>query len=209
MDLFIIIVESICVVAFSISGAIVAINKKMDIFGVAILGLITSIGGGVIRDLVLDVTPPLSMQNPRIAIIALITAIIFFFKPIRKKIQEEEKINNILMFITDSVGLGLFTVIGIQSVINHGYIDNHFFQIFVGVIAGVGGGVMRDVLAGDRPYIFIKHFYACASLIGAIICSYSWNLLGSTYAMLLSAIVIFIIRVLAAKYHWSLPVAKE
>lgn len=207
MDTFVIIIESICVVAFAISGALVAIDKKMDIFGVTILGLTTSIGGGIIRDLILDITPPMSLRNPRIAIIAIVTSLIFFIPIIRKKIQEEEKIYNILMFITDSLGLGLFTVIGVQTAINNGFADNYFLQVFVGVLSGVGGGVLRDVLAGNRPYIFIKHFYATAALIGAIICVVLWNIVGSLIAMLISAFVIFVLRVLAAHYHWELPKA--
>ena len=207
MDTFLIIIESICVVAFAISGALVAIDKKMDIFGVTILGLTTSIGGGIIRDLILDITPPMSLRHPRIAIIAIVTSLIFFIPLIRKKIQEEEKIYNVLMFITDSLGLGLFTVIGVQTAINNGFADNYFLQVFVGVLSGVGGGVLRDVLAGNRPYIFIKHFYATAALIGAIVCVVLWNILGSLPSMLISAAVIFILRVLAAHYHWELPKA--
>ena len=207
MDTFLIIIESICVVAFAISGALVAIDKKMDIFGVTILGLTTSIGGGIIRDLILDITPPMSLRHPRIAIIAIVTSLIFFIPLIRKKIQEEEKIYNVLMFITDSLGLGLFTVIGVQTAINNGFADNYFLQVFVGVLSGVGGGVLRDVLAGNRPYIFIKHFYATAALIGAIVCVVLWNILGSLPSMLISAAIIFILRVLAAHYHWELPKA--
>ena len=78
MDTALIILESICVMFFSMSGAIVAIEKKMDLFGVAIMGLTTSIGGGIIRDLILDITPPMSLRNPRIAIIAIVTSLIFF-----------------------------------------------------------------------------------------------------------------------------------
>lgn len=207
MDTFLIIIESICVIAFAISGALVAIDKKMDIFGVTILGLTTSIGGGIIRDLILDITPPMSLRHPRIAIIAIVTSLIFFIPFIRKKIQEEEKIYNVLMFITDSLGLGLFTVIGVQTAINNGFADNYFLQVFVGVLSGVGGGVLRDVLAGNRPYIFIKHFYATAALIGAIVCVVLWNILGSLPSMLISAVIIFILRVLAAHYHWELPKA--
>jgi len=111
------------------------------------------------------------------------------------------------MFITDSLGLGLFTVIGVQTAINNGFNDNYFLQVFVGVISGVGGGVLRDVLAGNRPYIFIKHFYANAALIGAIICVILWNVVGSLLSMLISALIIFVLRVLAAQFHWELPKA--
>ena len=207
MDTFLIIIESICVVAFAISGALVAIDKKMDLFGVTIMGLTTSIGGGVIRDLILDITPPMSFQNPRVAIIAIVTSICFFLIRKRIKLPENDKIYDNLMFTTDSLGLGLFTVIGVQTAINAGYHDNYFLLVFVGVLSGVGGGVLRDVLAGNRPYIFTKHFYANAALIGAIVCVALWNLVGSFAAMLISAGVIFILRLLAAHYHWELPKA--
>lgn len=207
MNTFLIVIESICVVAFAISGALVAIDKKMDLFGVTILGLTTSIGGGVIRDLILDITPPMSFQNPRVAIIAIVTSVIFFLVRKKIKVQENEKVYNILMFITDSLGLGLFTVIGVQTAINVGFGNNYFLLVFVGVLSGVGGGILRDVLAGNRPYIFTKHFYANAALIGAIICVILWKLVGSFAAMLISASIIFVLRLLAAHFHWELPKA--
>ena len=207
MDTFIIVIESICVVAFAMSGALVGIDKKMDLFGVTILGLITSIGGGVIRDLMLDITPPMSFQNPRVAIIAIVTSILFFLIRKKIKVSENERIYDNLMFTTDSLGLGLFTVIGVQTAINAGFGNNYFLVVFVGVLSGVGGGILRDVLAGNRPYIFTKHFYANAALIGAIICVALWNLVGSFASMLISAGVIFILRLLAAHFHWELPKA--
>ena len=207
MDTFIIVIESICVVAFAMSGALVGIDKKMDLFGVTILGLITSIGGGVIRDLMLDITPPMSFQNPRVAIIAIVTSILFFLIRKKIKVSENERIYDNLMFTTDSLGLGLFTVIGVQTAINAGFGNNYFLVVFVGVLSGIGGGILRDVLAGNRPYIFTKHFYANAALIGAIICVALWDLVGSFASMLISAGVIFILRLLAAHFHWELPKA--
>lgn len=207
MDTFIIVIESICVVAFAMSGALVGIDKKMDLFGVTILGLITSIGGGVIRDLMLDITPPMSFQNPRVAIIAIVTSILFFLIRKKIKVSENERIYDNLMFTTDSLGLGLFTVIGVQTAINAGFGNDYFLVVFVGVLSGIGGGILRDVLAGNRPYIFTKHFYANAALIGAIICVALWDLVGSFASMLISAGVIFILRLLAAHFHWELPKA--
>jgi len=78
----------------------------------------------------------------------------------------------------------------------------------VGVVTGVGGGVMRDMMAGDRPYIFVKHFYATASLIGAAVCIIVWNIFGQAMAMLVGTIVVVVLRFMAAKFRWSLPKAK-
>ena len=77
------------------------------------------------------------------------------------------------------------------------------------MITGVGGGVIRDLFAGDRPYIFVKHIYDCAALVGAIICWLLWNIAGSEISMVVGFAVVVIIRLLAVKFHWNLPKAKE
>ena len=83
--------------------------------------------------------------------------------------------------------------------------DSLLLVLFVSVLTGVGGGVLRDLLSGERPYIFMKHFYACASLIGALVTYFLWNVLGGGYAMAVGFVLILAMRLLAAKYHWSLP----
>lgn len=205
MEVAYIILEIISTIAFAISGALVAINKKMDIFGVAILGLTTAVGGGIIRDIILGINPPFSLEHPRNAIIAIVTSIIIFTPFIRRRITSKKKINNIIMLIADSLGLGLFTVIGINSVFNAGFNDNIFLAIFLGVITGVGGGVMRDMMAGDKPYIFVKDFYASASIIGALFCTFTYNLIGNLLSMIIGALIIIILRICAAHFKWNLP----
>lgn len=200
--------EILGIIAFSLSGALVAIEKKMDIFGVAIIGLITATGGGVIRDLILGVNPPKAFQNPLDALVAIVTALIVFLPVVRKIFIKEKKVYEFVTRMLDSLGLGLFTVIGVRVAIESGFEKNLFLQIFVGVLTGVGGGVLRDVLSGDRPYIFVKHFYACASLLGAIACSLLWENLGEISASLIGIGIIFTLRLLAAHYRWSLPKAE-
>ncbi len=200
--------EILGIIAFSLSGALVAIEKKMDIFGVAIIGLITATGGGVIRDLILGVNPPKAFQNPLDALVAIVTALIVFLPVVRKIFIKEKKVYEFVTRMLDSLGLGLFTVIGVRVAIESGFEKNLFLQIFVGVLTGVGGGVLRDVLSGDRPYIFVKHFYACASLLGAILCSFLWGNLGEISASLIGIGIIFTLRLLAAHYRWSLPKAE-
>ena len=87
--------------------------------------------------------------------------------------------------------------------------EGGLLAVFVGVITGVGGGVLRDVLSGNTPYIFVKHFYACASLVGAIFCAVCWTILGSVPSMLIGASTIIVLRNLAAHYRWSLPRIEE
>ena len=108
----------------------------------------------------------------------------------------------------DSVGLGIFTAVGIEVACLAGH-KSIFLLIFVGMITGIGGGVLRDVLSGNTPYIFVKHFYASASLIGAVVFIILWNISGQSAAVFGCAFVVTALRLLAAKFRWSLPKAKE
>ena len=199
------ILELIGTVAFAISGAIVGIQKKMDIFGVAILAMTTAVGGGIIRDIILNITPPAAFQEPVFTIIGIVVGIVVFFSAKKHFQVRNQLFYEVLLRNMDSLGLGLFTVIGIETAYTYVAETNVYLAVFVGVITGVGGGVMRDVLAGNTPYIFTKHFYACASLIGAVVCSLCWSCLGSISSMLLGAIIIIVLRNMAAHYRWSLP----
>ena len=207
MQLFFLL-EIVGTIAFAISGAIVGIQKKMDIFGVAILGLTTAVGGGILRDLILNITPPAAFVDPVFAVTAILVSILFFIPSVRATLEYRKKLYDLLILVMDSVGLGLFTVVGVRAAMNAGFDSNLFLATFVGVLTGVGGGILRDIFVGDMPYIFIKHFYACASIIGAWTCALTWRSLHEIPAMILGAALIVILRLLAAHYRWSLPKAK-
>ena len=113
------------------------------------------------------------------------------------------------MLVMDSVGLGIFTVVGIKVAHTVSAEPGVFLLVFVGVVTGVGGGVLRDIMAGERPYIFVKHFYACASLIGALICVLIWNSLGEANAMILGTAAVIVLRLMAAHFRWSLPKPRD
>ena len=209
LDKYIFIIEIIGTIAFASSGAMVGIKKQMDLLGVCVLGMTTAVGGGMTRDLILGVTPPVMFQNPTYALIAIAFSVLvfcglYFFqnKLTNKKVQG---VYDKLMMIFDSLGLGLFTVVGVTTAINIGYETTGFLQIFVGVLTGVGGGVLRDIMAGNTPYIFVKHVYASASILGAIVCVLVERWFGELPAMLIGAAVVFVIRILAAHYKWNLP----
>ena len=209
LEKYIFIIEIIGTIAFASSGAMVGIKKQMDLLGVCVLGMTTAVGGGMIRDLILGVTPPIMFQNPTYALIAIAFSIfvfcgLYFFqnKLTNHKVLE---VYDKLMMIFDSLGLGIFTVVGVNAAVNIGYETTGFLQIFVGVLTGVGGGVLRDVMAGNMPYIFVKHVYASASIIGAIVCVLVRLRFGELAAVILGATVVFVIRILAAYYKWNLP----
>lgn len=207
LQTLLLIFELLGTVAFAISGALIAISKKMDIFGVVILGLITAVGGGVIRDLVLGNTPPETFKNPIYGVVAISVSIIVFVPFFRKTLLKNQRVFDLILLIMDSLGLAVFTVVGIETAAT--YLDgfNVYLLLFVGVITGVGGGVMRDTLAGNTPYIFVKHFYATASLIGSAVTIGLWNFAGTVYSMIAGASVIFALRMCAAHFHWKLPKA--
>ena len=200
--------ELIGTVAFSVSGAMTGLRKNMDLFGVAILGLTTAVGGGMVRDLILGNTPPVMFRDPIYAIVALCTAVIVFLPAIQRLLDRIHGLYDVLMLWMDSLGLGIFTVVGIQTAYTTLEQPGVFLLLFVGVITGVGGGLLRDLFAGDTPYIFVKHFYACASLVGAVVCVLLWGLLGQAAAIVLGAATVVLLRILAAKYRWSLPRVK-
>lgn len=206
-DLIILIMELIGTVAFASSGALTAFKQNMDIFGVNVLAVVTSVGGGVIRDLIIGNIPPVMFRQPIYTIVAMITCnLLFLIFYYNKKLLENNFIVTYekLMLILDAIGLGIFTAVGVSAGMNSAYSDSTFLLLFLGVITGVGGGVIRDVLAIQKPYILVKHVYACASIVGAIVCISLWQL-GDILAMMLGAGSVILIRILAMKFRWNLP----
>ena len=201
--------EILGTVAFAVSGAIVGVQKKMDIFGVAILGLTTAVGGGVLRDLILNITPPAAFQRPVFAVVAILTSMLIFIRSVRTILEHQSRTYENMILIMDTIGLSLFTVVGVEAAQEAVSEKNLFLVTFVGVLTGVGGGVLRDVFAGVTPSIFTKHFYACASIAGAWTCALLWTDDLKLQAMFTGAVITATLRILAAHYRWSLPRAKR
>ena len=206
MEIAFVFLEILSTIAFSISGALVAINKKMDIFGVTILGLVTATFGGATRDIILGVTPPTMFINIRDPIISVVTSLVVFIKPIRNILTYEDSNHSVSLLVADSIGLGLFTVIGVKNTISLGY-TNAFLAISMGVVTAAFGGVLRDLLAAEKPYILVKHFYATASIIGAVMCFMLYSKVGMLFAMIIGAIIVVALRICAAVFKWNLPKA--
>ena len=179
----------------------------MDLFGVCVLGVTTSVGGGAIRDVTLGIIPPGMFRRPIYTIVAVMVSLgLFALLYIRRNLLDGRigQLYDLLMNISDAIGLGIFTVVGINTAWNAGYYQL-FLLVFVGVITGVGGGLLRDVMAQEKPYILTKHIYACASIIGALVCVYTKSTLGNLTAMMVGASAVVIVRFLAMHYRWNLP----
>lgn len=209
MESFLLILELIGTLAFSAAGAMTGLRKNMDIFGVCILGLTTAVGGGVIRDLILGRTPPATFQDPIYATVAIATALVLFLPQVRHFLMRDQLHFDLVLFWMDAAGLGIFTVMGIRAAFAQMTQPGLFLLVFVGVVTGAGGGMLRDMMAGDTPYVFVKHVYACASLVGAVVCALLWHPAGDVPAMLAGTGTVMLIRFLSAHFRWNLPRAHD
>lgn len=205
MNLYINILEIIGTIAFSISGTVEGIRHRLDAFGVLICGIVTATGGGIIRDLMIGQIPPKALLDSRFVVIAIITSIIVFLIAWKYKQRFLNYLSsNKIVNFSDNVGLATFTIIAIQRCLPL-FSDNISVLLFVGVITGTGGGVLRDLFTNTIPVIFRKRVYAVASLIGAIIFISTYSLIGETTASLISMMIIVIIRLCSSKYNWDIP----
>ncbi|MBP8023704.1 MAG: trimeric intracellular cation channel family protein [Paludibacter sp.] len=187
--------------AFAISGIRLASAKNFDWFGAYVVGFVTAIGGGTTRDLLLDVTPFWMLQPSYIVItgIALLAVILMG--------KRMTYFNN-AFFIFDAIGLGLFVVVGLEKSLDAGF--PIWVTILMGMITGSVGGIIRDILINEVPLIFRKDIYALACIFGGVIFYFCILLhLPNEMTQIISAASVILIRVLAVKYHWSIPVLKN
>lgn len=198
---FINIVDYAGTFAFAISGIRLASAKKFDWFGAYVVGLVTAIGGGTTRDLLLNVTP-FWMQQPSYLIITAIALLAVIFMGNRMKV-----FNN-TFFIFDTIGLGLFVVVGIERSIDAGF--PFWVTIVMGMITGSVGGIIRDILINEEPLIFRKDIYALACVFGGVV-FYLCTLFNfqTEITQTVSAASVIAMRFLAVKYHWGLPALKN
>ncbi|MBR6395549.1 MAG: TRIC cation channel family protein [Lachnospiraceae bacterium] len=199
-------------VAFAVSGAAVAAESCMDLFGMIALAIITATGGGIFRDIIIGALPPRAFTDPRDVLIAAATAFIMFAVLSRKKKVSSfvEKTYVIALFITDTLGLAAFTVEGVLTGVNAGFADNIFLLSFLGFSTAVIGGTVRDICAGRIPAIFRKHVYAVAAIVGAVTTSVMLSLGGSRgiYEVICCVVgfaIVTILRILAFCFKWNLP----
>ena len=198
------------IIAFAISGAMVAVSKRDDAFGVVVLAVITATGGGMIRDVLLGIAPPKAFTDRSYVFLAIITALIVFiiahlFKDsYRRREQLLDSINNIV----DALGLGVFAVTGTLAAMDYGFADNGFLCVFIGMITGIGGGILRDIMVKEIPFVLTKRIYAIAALAGSMIfyILYMHNF-GYTFSAVAGVALTFSLRMLATHFRWNLPSA--
>lgn len=186
--------------AFAISGIRLASAKQFDWFGAYVVGLVTAVGGGTVRDILLNATPFWMEQPSYLIISALALLYVIAFK------KYLIRLNNTL-FTFDAIGLGLFVVVGISKTLSFGF--PMWVAIVMGTITGSFGGMTRDILINEEPLIFRKDIYALACVFGGVV-YYICILLNvnEPLTQFLAAVSVFVTRVLAVKYHISVPVLK-
>lgn len=207
-EMIVSVLEWIGTVAFAVSGSLVAISCSLDLFGVLTVGCVTAVGGGIMRDLLIGKIPPQIFFRPSVVLVAVLTSLVVFviayikrdkFASLRERL---EKLN----VLFDALGLATFSVAGVEIACASAYADNALLAITLGMLTGVGGGVLRDVLVNEKPYVLTRHIYAVASIVGSgvyYVMSYylNYRVVGTVVAVLLT----LAIRILAATFRWKLP----
>jgi uncharacterized membrane protein YeiH len=192
------ILDLIGTAAFAASGAWVGVRKHMDLFGVLVLGMVTAVGGGTLRDLLLGDIPPFSLKDETYMLVALGVSLAVFVNRARFIVFEKA----LLYF--DAVGLGTFVVIGTTKALDFqlGWLG----AVLMGVMTGTAGGVIRDVLANQVPLILRREIYASACIAGGILLVVlELNGMGRPAAALCAAGTVIMVRLLAIRYDWALP----
>ncbi len=216
LDTLLLVIEIIGIVSFSISGSFVAIDKEMDLFGVILLAIITCFGGGILRDLMLGINPPLFFNDLLylVAVCAVTSVLVFTLAAVFKRwyVKEEALVVRINNYI-DALGLGAFAVSGVKICLAVCPEGGAFLAITMGLVSAIGGGIIRDVCLGDIPFVFRKRIYALAALGGAVVYYLTYSVIfeGDTVGDILGSIIgvllVFVIRVLATTFKWNIPKA--
>ncbi len=201
--------EYVGIIAFAVSGAVVAIRHGMDVFGVVFLGIVTALGGGTVRDLLLGAVPPHFFTNYRALLLCTIVSLIVFLLEYYRHGTRQGRLWRRLERVTDlcdALGLAAFTLSGVQTAIETGFGDNGFMCVFLGMTTGIGGGILRDILTQSVPTVFRKRVYAVASILGGLLYWGTCRLWGhpEVFSPIAMALIVAI-RVLAMIFRWSLP----
>lgn len=187
-------------IAFAASGALAGVRHGMDLFGILVLGMVTAIGGGTIRDLLLGDLPPFCLHNEIYLWLPILVALFVFFTH-----RRWPKFKSILLYL-DAIGLGTFVVIGTGKALS--FETGPLGAVLMGVMTGTAGGVLRDILSNEVPLIMRREVYASACIIGGVLLVLLQMLeINNNLSLLIAASAVILLRVLAIHLNWSLPKA--
>lgn len=199
-SLFISLLDFIGTFAFAISGALVAVRHRLDLFGVLSLSFAAATAGGIVRDVMLGAVPPAALADWRYFAVSMVAGLVTFYRS-----AAVERLRNPVQLF-DAIGLGLFAVIGADKALAAGL--GPVAAVMLGILTGIGGGIARDLLVAQVPSVLVREFYAVAALVGALVV-----VLGNALALpaapmaVAGAVLCFALRLLAIRRGWRLPVA--
>ena len=196
---FVYTLEMLGTAAFAVSGALAASRKRMDIFGFCVLALMPAVGGGTIRDIIIDRVPVFWISDNRYVAVAIIAALVVFFAPYRQPGWRRR-----LLVWADALGLALFAALGTEISLQHD--TGPLVAVMLGVTTAVTGGMIRDVICNEIPLILTREIYATAAFISSTAYVAAAALgLSATASLAISVVLGFAVRALAIRYDWSLP----
>lgn len=193
--------ELLGVFVFALSGATLAVEKRLDLFGVLVLAAVTALGGGLLRDVLLGATPPAALQDARYLLVAVVAGLVAFLAA--------ERIEHIAgpVRLFDAAGLGLFVATGTAKALDAGLGATP--AVALGCLTAIGGGIARDVLVGVVPVVLRRELYAVPAVLGASVVTVGHGV-GTSDAITaaVAAVVVFAVRMLGVWRDWHFPVAR-
>jgi uncharacterized membrane protein YeiH len=196
------VLDLVGIFVFGITGALVGVRKKLDVFGILVLALVTGLGGGFIRDVLIGATPPAALEDWRYLVVPVAAGLLTFF--LHPGIGRLERLVNVF----DAAGLALFSVIGALKAIDYGL--SPLSAALLGTISGIGGGVIRDILSGRVPVVLRSEIYATPAFLGAGIVVVAAALeYDALWVPIAAAITCFTIRLLAIRRGWNAPLPRN
>ncbi|MCE7008833.1 trimeric intracellular cation channel family protein [Kibdelosporangium philippinense] len=198
--MLLVVLDLVGIAVFAISGALAGVRARLDTFGVAVIGVTTALGGGIIRDVLLGVHPPATLRDWRYLLVPIVTSlVVFWLHPQFAKLRRG-------VLLADAVGLGLFTVSGTATALAHDVPS--YTACLIGMTAGIGGGALRDVLLREIPMVLRKEIYALAALAGGVVVVVGeWSRFPAGPTAVVGAALIVTIRLIALWRRWNAPTA--
>ncbi|MEU4233094.1 trimeric intracellular cation channel family protein [Nonomuraea sp. NPDC026600] len=195
------ILDLVGIFVFALSGALMGVRKRLDVVGMAVIAEMTALGGGVVRDLILNVRPTAFQSSGYVLVPVVATAIVFFWHPHVAKVMPA-------ILVLDAAGLGLFCAVGTEKALDYGL--NPLHAALLGVTTAVGGGMLRDVLAGEIPtLLYDRQLYAVPAMLGSAVMAALYTVdLHGWHATLAAAVLAFGLRIAAMRYNWRAPLAR-
>lgn len=196
------IIDGVGTFVFALSGGLLGVQKRFDLFGVLVLAFVVAVAGGIMRDVMIGAIPPASIRRIEPFAIAMIGGLVSFLW------HAEVRANARLIKVFDTIGLGLFAATGAQKALI--YDVQPLMAAILGMVSGIGGGIVRDVLAGETPFVFVPgELYAVAALAGALVVAFGPAMgFSPGAAMLAGATLCVFLRVMSARHGWRIPAAE-